>query len=392
MRIEEEILSVEKKMAKLRVDLAVLRKTLSDTKKGQDEQKLKLLYVTEELTKRDQFMIDERDQMSGQEFAAAQSIIEALQIEKMDLKASIDVVDQMDAKTKQFEAPLLQKISDRATELQKLNNKLLQRQERRRQSMILFFDKESDAVRTLGLKLSVEQDTLGETIAMGEVGAKAVFESALESIPRLARILTQNSDGSGAVAAITANGSSSSLPSQTLPSQALTTGGGHNTFESQVALTAGGTGSTGGSGGGGSGGGGAGGNASAMDLGDREILRLPMITEGIRLKRQQLMSLSPKLARVTAPAEVLLQAELRIRERSFAQQQRIRRYLKERMDKERADLFVFDTFREEFAANANAVQAYLKGIRHQKAVQRDFNERNFKLAEDRNTRLAAMKV
>ena len=129
-----------------------------------------------------------------------------------------------------------------------------------------------------------------------------------------------------------------------------------------------------------------------MDLGDREILRLPMITEGIRLKRQQLMSLSPKLARVTAPAEVLLQAELRIRERSFAQQQRIRRYLKERMDKERADLFVFDTFREEFAANANAVQAYLKGIRHQKAVQRDFNERNFKLAEDRNTRLAAMKV
>ena len=239
VRIEEEILSVEKKMAKLRVDLAVLRKTLSDTKKGQDEQKLKLLYVTEELTKRDQFMIDERDQMSGQEFAAAQSIIEALQIEKMDLKASIDVVDQMDAKTKQFEAPLLQKISDRATELQKLNNKLLQRQERRRQSMILFFDKESDAVRTLGLKLSVEQDTLGETIAMGEVGAKAVFESALESIPRLARILTQNSDGSGAVAAITANGSSSSLPSQTLPSQALTTGGGHNTFESQVALTAG---------------------------------------------------------------------------------------------------------------------------------------------------------
>ena len=369
VRVEEEILSVEKKMAKLKIDLTVLRKTLSDTKKGQDETKLKLQYVNEELKRREQFMVEERDQMSGQEFAAAQSIIEALQIEKLDLQASIDVVDQMDAKTKQFEAPLLQKIADKAAELQKLNNSLTQRQERRRQGMILFFDKESDAVRTLGLKLSVEQDVLEETIAVGEAGAKAVFESALEGVPRLARVLTQSSDGSGKVAAITASASTSSPPAQAL----TTIGGGSGNHDSQLALTAGGT-------------------PSSMDLGDREILRLPMITEGLRLKRQQLMSLSPKLARVMAPAEALLLEELRVRERAFAQQQRMRRYLKERMDKERADLFVFDTFREEFAANANAVQAYLKGIRHQKAVQRDFNERNFKLAEERNTRLSQLKV
>ena len=359
-------------MAKLRKDLAVLRKTLSDTKKGQDETKLKLQYVNAELDRREKFMIDERDAMSGLEFSAAQAIIEALQIEKMDLKASIEVVDQMDAKTKQFEAPLLQKIADQATELQKLTNGLMQRQERRRKSMILFFDKESDAVRTLGLKLSVDQDVLGETIAMGDVGAKAVFESALENIPKLARTLTQNSDGGDAVAAITANATTS-----TPPVHALTVGGGNSSFnppsQSQLALS-------------------AGGNPSPMDLGDREILQLPIITEGLRLKRQQLMSLSPKLARITPPAEALLQEEIRTRERAFSQQQRIRRFLKERMDKERADLFVFDTFREEFAANAHAVQAYLKGIRHQKAVQRDFNERNFKLAEERNTRLAELKV